>query len=312
MDKNDPKGRTKKPEVSSPKPVGKRPKAVPKTERSGQGDHKTGNADHHSPPDPVTTGIKHPQSENLATNEMEVHHHPQLEHKAKPWKEYLLEGFMIFIAVMMGFIAENIREAVDNSEHVKQLTAQLVHDLKTDTAQLNNIYRAETKIAKSNDSLLALLQQPLQKADTRGIQKQVAHSHSLWLFHPSAGAMAAIKNELHLKQFSNSDIITYFAKYEKDIELLHTAQDVSLQYQRIYLDPFLTLHFTPANMVAAFDDHAEPTAQMRNLAQSDLDQLAADMVLIRIVTNEMLGHNRQINDDAVALLHYVTMQYHLE
>jgi len=22
--------------------------------------------------------------------EMEVHHHPQLEHKAKPWKEYLL------------------------------------------------------------------------------------------------------------------------------------------------------------------------------------------------------------------------------
>ncbi|MFB9842968.1 hypothetical protein [Mucilaginibacter ginsenosidivorans] len=24
---------------------------------------------------------------------MEVHHHPQLEHKPKPWKEYLLEGF---------------------------------------------------------------------------------------------------------------------------------------------------------------------------------------------------------------------------
>src|ERR1700739_4752182 len=59
---------------------------------------------------------------------MEVHHHPQLEHKPKRWKEYLLEGFMIFIAVMMGFIAENIRENINNHEHVKQLTAQLVRD----------------------------------------------------------------------------------------------------------------------------------------------------------------------------------------
>ncbi len=56
---------------------------------------------------------------------MEVQHHPQLEHKHKAWKEYLLEGFMIFIAVMMGFIAENIREDITNREHVKQLTTAI-------------------------------------------------------------------------------------------------------------------------------------------------------------------------------------------
>ncbi len=63
---------------------------------------------------------------------MEVHHHPQLDHKPKPWKEYLLEGLMIFIAVMLGFFAENIREEITNSEHVRQLTSQLVQDLKSD------------------------------------------------------------------------------------------------------------------------------------------------------------------------------------
>jgi hypothetical protein len=41
---------------------------------------------------------------------MEVHHHPQLEHKPKPWKEYLLEYIMIFLAVMTGFFAESYRE----------------------------------------------------------------------------------------------------------------------------------------------------------------------------------------------------------
>jgi hypothetical protein len=39
---------------------------------------------------------------------MEVHHHPHVE--KKNFKEYLLEFMMIFLAVTLGFIAENIRE----------------------------------------------------------------------------------------------------------------------------------------------------------------------------------------------------------
>ena len=41
---------------------------------------------------------------------MEVHHHPHVPTHSKPWKEYLLEGLMIFIAVTLGYGAENIRE----------------------------------------------------------------------------------------------------------------------------------------------------------------------------------------------------------
>lgn len=41
---------------------------------------------------------------------MEVHHHPHIPTYAKPWKEYLLEGLMIFVAVTLGYGAENVRE----------------------------------------------------------------------------------------------------------------------------------------------------------------------------------------------------------
>lgn len=257
-------------------------------------------------------------SEDSSTNnssietEMEVHHHPQLEHKAKPWKEYLLEGFMIFIAVMMGFFAENIRENITNSEHVRQLTSQLVQELKADTAQLNNIYKGESEILNSNDSLFRLLQQPLGKADLMSIQKFVVTSHSLWMFHPSTGAMNAIKNELRLRQFSNSEIISYMSNYEGHIALLHTVQDIALQYQRTYIDPFLRLHFTPLNLDAAFDRKPMRDAQMRNLTQADLEQLNTDMVLIRINTNELINDNRRLKEDAVHLLQYVTKKFELE
>ena len=40
---------------------------------------------------------------------MEVHHHSHLPHQSKPWKQYLTEGLMIFVAVSLGYAAENIR-----------------------------------------------------------------------------------------------------------------------------------------------------------------------------------------------------------
>jgi hypothetical protein len=43
---------------------------------------------------------------------MEVHHHLHVE--KKNFKEYFLEFLMIFLAVTLGFFAENIREGISN------------------------------------------------------------------------------------------------------------------------------------------------------------------------------------------------------
>jgi len=64
---------------------------------------------------------------------MEVHHHPRLEHKPKPWKEYLLEGLMIFLAVFMGFIAENIRERIVEKNRANEYMKEMTHNLEFDT-----------------------------------------------------------------------------------------------------------------------------------------------------------------------------------
>jgi len=38
---------------------------------------------------------------------MEVHHHPDLHHRKKKFKEYVLECLMIFLAVTLGFFCGN-------------------------------------------------------------------------------------------------------------------------------------------------------------------------------------------------------------
>lgn len=70
---------------------------------------------------------------------MEVHHHPDLHHKRKRWKEYFLEFLMIFLAVTMGFFAENIREHFIESKKEGHVIALFKKDLTNDTAQLNHL-----------------------------------------------------------------------------------------------------------------------------------------------------------------------------
>lgn len=90
---------------------------------------------------------------------MEVHHHPHLPHGAKKnFKEYLLEGLMIFFAVFMGFIAENVREHISDSSKEKNYIASLGSDLKKDSAQQVEIINLGNKLRSGQDSLLNLLQ----------------------------------------------------------------------------------------------------------------------------------------------------------
>ena len=71
---------------------------------------------------------------------MEVHHHPQLHHNSKPWKEYLLEYLMIVLAVITGFFAESLREHMSTKEKEKRYVNNYMEDLKKDTLECGEHY----------------------------------------------------------------------------------------------------------------------------------------------------------------------------
>ena len=92
-----------------------------------------------------------------ATENMEIHHHPNLHHKPKPWKEYLLEGLMIFIAVTLGFFAESLRETLSNHEKEKDFMESMINDLKADTATISKTIKYYTGTSKAIDTMLTCL-----------------------------------------------------------------------------------------------------------------------------------------------------------
>ena len=86
---------------------------------------------------------------------MDVHHHPQVENKG--FKEYFFEFLMIFLAVTLGFFAENIRENIAKHDRERQLMDQMVEDLKRDTVDMHlHIHITQTKV-NAFDTLIGLI-----------------------------------------------------------------------------------------------------------------------------------------------------------
>lgn len=90
---------------------------------------------------------------------MEVHHPHHVTHKKK-WTEYLLEFFMLFLAVFLGFVAENLREHQVERSKEKEYIEALINDLKYDTLQFSRTANALREKVIFYDSVFAFFKNP--------------------------------------------------------------------------------------------------------------------------------------------------------
>ncbi len=164
---------------------------------------------------------------------MEVHHHPHVA--KKNFKEYLLEGLMIFLAVSMGFIAENIREHLSDNKKENEYIRSFCEDLKADTGRINflvqfdaekisalnnmgNCYDTVTKNMKATSCMGALIKysktnRAFQIADRT--LKQLANAGGFRILQ-KADADSILAYESLFKQYQNFEA-TVFQEAQVDV-----------------------------------------------------------------------------------------------
>lgn len=72
---------------------------------------------------------------------MEVHHPHHLSHKKK-WQEYILEFIMLFVAVSLGFFAENVREQQIEKHREISYLRNVHEDLVLDLKNIETVVKA--------------------------------------------------------------------------------------------------------------------------------------------------------------------------
>ncbi len=56
----------------------------------------------------------------------------------KSWKSYFLDFAMVFLAVFLGFWAENFRSQIQEEKKVEKIKQAIVRDMKKDLLQLDD------------------------------------------------------------------------------------------------------------------------------------------------------------------------------
>jgi hypothetical protein len=180
---------------------------------------------------------------------MEVHHHPELPHgEKKRFKEYILEFLMIFLAVTMGFIAENIRERLSDNAKESEYISGMVKNLGVDTARLNEVI-SQTKVQMAGfDSLIAvsktkLADLPVQDSLYLMTAKYIFYANN---FKDDDITLAQLRNAGGYRLIRNSKVTDSIAEYESRIK------DINDQFS----DMFTSLEKARDNANFIFDLHA--------------------------------------------------------
>ena len=107
-------------------------------------------------------------TETINTNKdvknMEVHHSHGLTHKKK-WTEYLLEFFMLFLAVFLGFTAENIREHSVERQRAKQYLTVYKNDLLQNKILYKRFDSTYTALLPVYDSIVNIYYKKKENTD---------------------------------------------------------------------------------------------------------------------------------------------------
>lgn len=149
---------------------------------------------------------------------MEVHHHPDLHHERKPWKEYILEYIMIFLAVTTGFFAESLREHINDHNKEKEYLVSLVSELKSDTAGYNQSLHKIMALRPNLDSLYVNVTQAARYNYVLQGKWNTPVNESNVMYLPALAIIQQLKSSGNLRLIDKKDISIKIIKYETFID----------------------------------------------------------------------------------------------
>lgn len=267
-----------------------------------QGEQPTGDAVGH----PIEPAFSQTTPDKQA---MEVHHPHHVTHK-KNWREYLLEFFMLFLAVFLGFVAENIRESSVEKHEEREYVTSMVNDLKTDTAKLGSIIREYEELLKGQDSILKDFDHIRQFYNPL-FQRNFPSITHFPQFHYTDGTIQQLMNSGGLRLLHDRQVVDSILSYDAAVKsaLLNQAYlfEVLKQLHNTRFD------FYNYRVIDSIERNGGKNPdRLLTKKDADTEKFYTDIRhyngLLKVVRDHMLF----LREKAMSTLSYVQQQYHLE
>jgi hypothetical protein len=247
---------------------------------------------------------------------MEAHHPHHVTHKKK-WPEYLLEFFMLFLAVFLGFVAENIRERQVEKhreiEFIKSLDADLGDDVKSLDAMIAFEHGSITKL----DTLIYLLNDPaLAKQNGDELYYVARVGPRAYPFANNSRTFDQLKNSggflLIRNAKASNNIMNYYNQFFS-VRLLednynHEFDDYKRVAAKIFNPGILRKQENDASEIMRSNDNPQLITYDANM----LKELGFHTLQMNGSRRSKLSMLEALKKTAVDLKSYLQKEYHLE
>ena len=253
---------------------------------------------------------------------MEVHKHPHHVTHKKKWGEYLLEFFMLFLAVFLGFVAENVREDQVEKERAKHYILSFCEDLKYDTSRINLLIAFDSKKITALTGMYNCYDTVLKNLEaTDCMGELVKHSRSNKGFVLTQRTIQQLSNAGGYRLLDKEDadsIIAYENAYKGYLDFQATVFQTAQDNVRNTLNRFANfkviapLQLTTATLVA---DTMEGKLHGPLLFTKDkilVNQWFNELALYLRTTNGQKNIMIQLKERAIGLLKFYNSKYHLK
>jgi len=176
---------------------------------------------------------------------MEVHHPHHPSHKKK-WSEYILEFLMLFLAVTMGFIAENIREKFTENERSDELMKSFISDVRENQKQLDSLIMNNKRLSSYYDSMV--FDNGFGKRQIDIIKLSEKLDFKMYRFINKKTIFEQMKSSGSLRYIKDKEILNYMLRYEENADYAErrSMEGETDQYNnrfRATIDEILPLSF---------------------------------------------------------------------
>lgn len=161
---------------------------------------------------------------------MEVHHHPDLNHKKRNLKEYFLEFLMIFLAVTLGFFAEGLRESIGDNEKEEEYISSFIKNLQDDITDLKNTINDNEGKVQTLEKLISLSSKNISDpVNRRSFYSYCTGPSSIGFysaFISNDATMLQLKNSGGLRLIRKHHVADSIAKYDNGVKILYSAESI--------------------------------------------------------------------------------------
>jgi len=146
---------------------------------------------------------------------MEVHHH---SHTARnKWTHYFWEFLMLFLAVSLGFYAENTREKILHKKEVKTQLNSMLSDLQSDISLFDSVTNRNSHGAQMADSLVELLHSDITNTTEIYFAARTVTAN-VGYYYSNSKSFDQLKAAGLLRYIKNKDLLdsigTYYASFQ--------------------------------------------------------------------------------------------------